>query len=100
MGLFAAKMAVAATNVMKHICAIFFISFSLSSNCDLPCSVYYEVRAGLDETIAGFFVRAKIAMGAAEANLNAGLLFAGSSACYHFGIAAMLFRRVLKGGRE
>src|SRR5258708_19821718 len=55
MGLFAARTADAATSAMTHICAIFFISFFLSSNCDLSCSLYYEVRAGLDEPVAGFF---------------------------------------------
>ena len=48
---FAARIADAATSVMTHICAIFFISFSLSSVFVLACSLYYGGRAGLDETI-------------------------------------------------
>jgi hypothetical protein len=48
-------MADAATSVMTHNCAIFFISFSLFSNCDLPCSLYYEVDEGLDEKLTRFF---------------------------------------------
>src|ERR1700719_2349396 len=38
MGLFAARMADAATSVMKHICAIFFMSFSLASILICPAA--------------------------------------------------------------
>jgi hypothetical protein len=53
MGLVAARMADAATSVRTHIFAIFFISFSLSFFV-LSCSLYYEVRAALDERLAFF----------------------------------------------
>src|SRR4029077_13379835 len=95
MGLFAARMADAATSVMTHICAIFFISFFLSSNFDLPCRLYYEVRAGLDEIFAGFFDPGKTAKGDANADPVEGFLEAGSIACYHFRIAAVLFCQIV-----
>src|ERR1700722_7834033 len=54
MGLFAARMAVAATSVMTHICAIFFISSSLSFVFVLSCNLYYEFHARMDEAFAVF----------------------------------------------
>jgi hypothetical protein len=49
MGFVAANIADAATSVRTHNCAIFFIFCSLFSFLILPCSLYYGVRAELDE---------------------------------------------------
>jgi hypothetical protein len=45
---------------MTHICANFFISYSLFSDFILPCSLYYGARTGLDE-VDGEFPRRNFA---------------------------------------
>src|SRR5580700_8407066 len=80
-----------------HLCE-FFHSVFLSSNCDLPCSLYYEVRAGLDEAFAVFLEPGKVERVSGNVNRMARFLETCSIACYHCEIAAVLFCQVWEGG--